>query len=130
MKLVRLSVHGFPAARTFDAIVLPAERYATVIGGDEPAIGDGDAWVLARPVGEHGLWPSCARMFAQLTQSDSFAQSNSGRASSNLRMAPNTPHSATSNHLHKNFQWRSILTDAAFLHRIDDRTLEPSFGTV
>src|SRR6202162_703866 len=55
-ELVRRERHGFPAARTFDAIVLPAERHATVIGGDEPAIGDGDAMGIARQVGEYGLW--------------------------------------------------------------------------
>jgi len=44
-ELVRCERHGFPAARTFDAIVLPAERHATVIGGDEPAIGDATRWV-------------------------------------------------------------------------------------
>ena len=54
-ELVRCERHGFPAARTFDAIVLPAERHATVIGGDEPAIGDGDAVGVARQIGEHGL---------------------------------------------------------------------------
>src|ERR1700680_4177953 len=33
---------------------LPAERYATVIGGDEPAIGDGDPMGVARQIGQHG----------------------------------------------------------------------------
>jgi Phage integrase family len=54
-ELVRRERHGFPAARTFDAIVLPAERHATVNGGDEPAIGDGDAVGVARQIGQHGL---------------------------------------------------------------------------
>jgi hypothetical protein len=47
-ELVRRERHGFPAARTFDAIVLPAERHATIIGGDEPAIGDGDPVGVSR----------------------------------------------------------------------------------
>jgi len=53
-ELVRRQGHGFPAAGAFDAIVLPAERHATVIGGEEPAIGDGDAVGVARQIGEHG----------------------------------------------------------------------------
>jgi len=34
---VRRYRHGFPAARTFDAIVLPAERHPPIIGCDQPA---------------------------------------------------------------------------------------------
>ena len=51
---MRRERHGLPAARTFDAIILPAERHVTVIGGDEPAIGDGDAVGVARQVAQHG----------------------------------------------------------------------------
>src|SRR3984893_3896947 len=41
-KLVRRDRHGFPAVRTFDAIVLPAERHAPIIGCDQPAVRDGN----------------------------------------------------------------------------------------
>jgi hypothetical protein len=42
-ELVRRERHRLPAARTFDAIVPPAERHATIISGDETAVRDGDA---------------------------------------------------------------------------------------
>ena len=57
-ELVRRERHGFPAARTFDAIVLPAERHATVIGGDEPAVRDGDAMGVAREIASTALGPA------------------------------------------------------------------------
>ena len=56
-ELVRRKRHGFPAARTFDAIVLPAERHVTSIGGDEPAVGDGNAMRVAREIAQHLLRP-------------------------------------------------------------------------
>src|ERR1700730_16632063 len=46
-KLVQRYRHGFPAARTFDAIVLPAERHAPIIGCDQPAVRDGNRLHLA-----------------------------------------------------------------------------------
>src|SRR5229473_1902672 len=46
-KLVRRDRHGFPAARTFDAIVLPAERHAPIIGCDQPAVRDCNGLHLA-----------------------------------------------------------------------------------
>ena len=46
-KLVRRDRHGFPAVRTFDAIVLPAERHAPIIGCDQPAVRDGNGLHLA-----------------------------------------------------------------------------------
>jgi Group II intron, maturase-specific domain len=46
-KLVRRDRHGFPAARSFDAIVLPAERHAPIIGCDQPAVRDGNGLHLA-----------------------------------------------------------------------------------
>src|SRR6266481_2057591 len=46
-KLARRDRHGFPAARTFDAIVLPAERHAPIIGCDQPAVRDGNGLHLA-----------------------------------------------------------------------------------
>src|SRR5229473_2889323 len=56
-ELVRRQRHGFPAARTFDAIVLPAERHATIISRDEPAVRDGDAMGVAREIAQDLLWP-------------------------------------------------------------------------
>jgi hypothetical protein len=35
-------------------MVLPAERHAPVIGGDKPAIGDGDPMGVTQQLGEHG----------------------------------------------------------------------------
>ena len=42
-KLVRVKPHGLPAARAVDAIVLPTERDAGVVGCNEAAVRDGDA---------------------------------------------------------------------------------------
>jgi hypothetical protein len=54
--------HALPAIYSFreyafDAIVLPAERHATIISGDEPAVRDGDAMGVAREIAQHLLWP-------------------------------------------------------------------------
>src|SRR5215831_2981098 len=46
-KLVRRDRHGFPAARTFHTIVLPAERHAPIIGCDQPAVRDSKGLHLA-----------------------------------------------------------------------------------
>ena len=46
-RLVRLDRHGFPAARTFDAIVRPAERHAPIVDCDQPAVRDGNGLHLA-----------------------------------------------------------------------------------
>ena len=48
--------HGLVAARSFDPIVLVAERDANLVGLDQPAIGDGDAVRVARQVGQNLLW--------------------------------------------------------------------------
>jgi hypothetical protein len=42
-ELVRVKPHRLPAARAVDAIVLPAERDAGVLGCNEAAVRDGDA---------------------------------------------------------------------------------------
>src|SRR5258708_36386581 len=47
-KLVRRDRHGFPPARTFHTMVLPAERHAPIIGGDQPAGREGK--------GDHLAW--------------------------------------------------------------------------
>src|SRR5271154_176373 len=62
-ELVRRQLHRFPAARTFDTIVLPAVRHASIISSDEPAIRDGDAMSVAREIAQHLLWPG-ERLFA------------------------------------------------------------------
>jgi hypothetical protein len=41
-ELVRMKPHGLPAARAVDAIVLPAERDAGVVGCNEAAVRDGE----------------------------------------------------------------------------------------
>jgi len=55
-ELVRRQRHGFPAAGTFDAIVLPAKGHATIIGGDESAVRDGDAMGVACEIAQDLLW--------------------------------------------------------------------------
>jgi hypothetical protein len=62
-ELVRRQRHRFPAAEPFDAIVLPAERHATIISGDQPAVRDGDAMGVAREIAQDLLWPG-ERLFA------------------------------------------------------------------
>ena len=47
--------HRLPAFGSVDAIVLPAEGDAVVVGRDETAIGDGDAVGVAREIAQHLL---------------------------------------------------------------------------
>src|ERR1019366_7140731 len=54
-KLVRCERHRFPAARTFDAIVLPAERHAAIISSDKPTVRDSNAMGVARQIAQHLL---------------------------------------------------------------------------
>jgi hypothetical protein len=49
------SRHGLPTIRACDAIVLPAERDATIVGGDEASVRDGDAVRVAGQIAQHGL---------------------------------------------------------------------------
>jgi hypothetical protein len=42
-ELVRRERHGLPTARALNAVVLPAERDAAIVGGDEASVRDGDA---------------------------------------------------------------------------------------
>ena len=55
MNSCAVSRHGLPAARTVDAVVLPAERDAGVVGRDETAIGDGDTVRIAGEIAQHLL---------------------------------------------------------------------------
>src|SRR5258708_6620075 len=74
-KLVRRDRHGFPAARTFDAIVLPEERHAPIIGCDQPALRDGD--------GLHPAWgPTSCDLYCS-------AGGRNWPTSADLRDAPN-----------------------------------------
>jgi hypothetical protein len=45
------------ALRPLDPVVLVAKRDAGVVGGDEPAVGDGDPVGVARQIGQHLLGP-------------------------------------------------------------------------
>src|SRR5262249_16767677 len=46
---------GLEAIRPLDSIVLDLEGDAPLVGGDQPAIGGGDAGGVAGQIGEHGL---------------------------------------------------------------------------
>jgi hypothetical protein len=46
-ELVRVERHRLPPVGPVDAVVLPAERDAVVVGRDQTAIGDGDAVGIA-----------------------------------------------------------------------------------
>src|SRR5207249_9668405 len=50
--------HGLVAVRALDPVILPREGDAGLVGGDQPAIGDGDAVGVARQISEHGLRPT------------------------------------------------------------------------
>ena len=54
-KLVRVKPHRLPAARAVDAIVLPTERDAGVVGGNEAAVRDGDTMRVTREIAQHLL---------------------------------------------------------------------------
>src|SRR5262245_22979180 len=54
-ELARLQRHGFVPVRAFEAVVLVFERDAVRVGGDQAAVGDGDALGVAGQVGEPAL---------------------------------------------------------------------------
>src|SRR5246127_3406328 len=54
-KLVRVKPDGLPAARAADAIVLPTERDAGVVGGNEAAVRDGDTMRVTGEIAQHLL---------------------------------------------------------------------------
>src|SRR5215831_4810649 len=56
-ELARLERHGCVPFGTLDAIVFVFERDATRVGGDQAAVGDGDAMGVTGKVGQHLLWP-------------------------------------------------------------------------
>ena len=49
--------HGLPAIGPIAPVVLPAKGDATVIGGDQPPVGDGDAMGVTGHVPQDWLWP-------------------------------------------------------------------------
>src|SRR6516225_1775690 len=54
-KLVRVKAHRLPAARAVDAIVLPTERDAGVVGCNEAAVRDGDTMRVTGEIAQHLL---------------------------------------------------------------------------
>jgi hypothetical protein len=61
-ELVRRERHGLVAIAPFEAIVLPCEGDALVVGRDQAAVGDRDAVGVAREIGEHCLGPGEGRL--------------------------------------------------------------------
>ena len=57
MNSCRRERHRLPPVGPVDAVVLPAERDAVVVGRDQTAIGDGDAVGVAREIAQHLLGP-------------------------------------------------------------------------
>ena len=51
----RTHPHGLPASGSIDAVILPAERHAAIVGSDQPAVRDGDAVRVAREIAQHGF---------------------------------------------------------------------------
>ena len=54
--------HDLGAVAAFSAVVLPCEGDAGMIGGDQAAVGDGDAVGLARQIGQDGRWSAERRL--------------------------------------------------------------------
>ena len=61
-ELVWVQGHRLPTFRAFDAIVLPVERHAAVVGCDQPPVRDGDAVCVARQIPQHLLGPRERRL--------------------------------------------------------------------
>ena len=55
--------HRLPALGPLDAVVLPAERHAAVVGGNQPPVRDGDAVRVAREIAQH-LFGATERVLA------------------------------------------------------------------
>ena len=56
-ELVGRERHRLVAVGSFDPIILPLERDACLIGGDQPAIGDGNAVGIARQIAQNCSGP-------------------------------------------------------------------------
>jgi hypothetical protein len=61
-ELARGERHRLPAIRPVEAIVLPAKGDATVVGGDQPPVGDGDAVVNGPDRSRAGVRGPAARV--------------------------------------------------------------------
>ena len=57
-ELVRRETHELLAGATIGAVVLPAEGDGLGVGGDEPAVRDGDAVGIAAEIGEDRFRPA------------------------------------------------------------------------
>src|SRR5579864_6068719 len=55
-ELMRVKPHRLPAPRAVNAIVLPAERDAGVVGGNEAAVRDGDTMRVTGEIAQDLLW--------------------------------------------------------------------------
>src|SRR6516225_9129006 len=55
-ELVRVERHRRVAAGPLDPVVLVAEGHAILVGGDQAAVGDGDAMRVTRQVSQYLLW--------------------------------------------------------------------------
>src|SRR5215468_10955448 len=56
-ELAWLQGHGFVPVRAFEPVILVFERDTVRVGGDQAAVGDGDAMGVAGKVGQHLLGP-------------------------------------------------------------------------
>ena len=74
-ELMGMECHCLPAIGAIKPIVLPAEGDPTVVGGDQPPVGDGDAMGVARQVAEHRFRPSEWLLLAHLCHSVAPQQS-------------------------------------------------------
>src|SRR5215470_11858409 len=57
-ELMGVECHCLPAIGAIEAIVLPTEGDTTVVGREQPPVGDGDAMRVSGQVAEHGFRPS------------------------------------------------------------------------
>ena len=57
-ELVDVECHQLVAVVGLGPVILPFERHACAVEGDEPAVGNSDAMSVARQVGEHSAGPA------------------------------------------------------------------------
>ena len=65
-ELVRAERHDFVSRAAIGAIILVPEGDAVVVGGDQPAVGDGDAVGIAREISEHRLGSTERRLCVEV----------------------------------------------------------------
>ena len=61
-ELVSIERHELVAGVVFGPVILPLERHALAVEGDEPAIGNGDPVSVAGQVGEHSAGSAKGRL--------------------------------------------------------------------